>query len=216
MTRRSGQRCLLCSLSMNGKVSTACVQVISTLAQTPVIMAGNSGEVTYVQFDSPPSSQSTLSSPTVFALRLILLTFFVVAVTIVTMSSLTSKEPAILDKLNGSNDRKLPKNLQIDLKYDQLPILSMSSAIEIEATFHYNSSTPYDALISLSDIDRQIPLCTWNVRNLSKEKSLGFFSTEDKIHVGNGTTWSSRFSWLRANANSNGTNGAHPSTLAKT
>lgn len=169
-------------------------------------MAGNSREITYIQFDS--SSNSPLTSPTIFALRVALLTFFVVSITIVTMSSLSTKDTTMMmmsSKGNGSNGQKLPQNLQVDIKYDQLPILSMTSAIEIEASFNYNSSKAYDAFISLSDIDDRMPSCTWKVRNLMTDKSLGFLSTQEKVHIGNGTTWNSKFQWLRASVLTNGT-----------
>ena len=70
--------------------------------------------------------------------------------------------------------------------------------MEIEATFKYNSSVPYNASVSLKDINNMIPDSLWRLKNLIKGTSLGFVHTDEKVNVGNGTFWTSKFSWLRA------------------
>lgn len=158
---------------------------------------GNYRQVTYIQFDT--STQSQLTPPYFFALRLVLLTLIVVTVTIITMSALIARDSANEQAQSlRPHNRVFPRDLTYTIEYDKLPILSINSVLHVQVTFLYKSIQPFDANISLSDIDKNLPQATWKVKDIMKDKLIGFFSTDESIHIANGTEWTAKYAWLRS------------------
>ena len=96
------------------------------------------------------------------------------------------------------HNRVLPRDLIYTVEYDKLPILSINSVLHVQVTFLYKSSQPFDANISLSDVDKNLPQATWKVKDIMKDKLIGFFSTDDFIHIANGTEWTAKYAWLKS------------------
>lgn len=97
-----------------------------------------------------------------------------------------------------SDNSVLPRELIYKLDYDKLPILSMNSILQVQVDFEYKSSTPYDAYISLRDVDKSVPEATWRVKDLMTDKLVGFLATTDRIHIANGTEWRAKYSWFKS------------------
>lgn len=159
---------------------------------------GNYRQVTYIQFDT--SSQSQLMPPHFFALRLVLLTLIVVTITIITMSALISRDSTSEESQTSPSpvqNTLLPRDLIYKVEYDKLQILSINSVLTVQVNFQYKSSEPYDAHISLRDIDKNLPQATWRVKDVMTDTLIGFFTTDDPIAIANGTEWTAKYAWLK-------------------